>query len=139
MIIQKTDFNGAVNALKEMARNICVNVIPDNVVFIKCYPFDHSIDNIHQYEYNCFIKGEGYSVEQIIDDILQFEEKGENLSCVDLTLYYVTATISYVLVELIFSEEPSEVTFHCGIRTKRLDTNQAKFDLNEYVDSFVNQ
>lgn len=130
-------FNNAVDMLCNFAKEVSINNLPDKVVFIKGYSFYPNIplaNNRLLHEIYCLENKIFFSAEQIINDIAKLICEGSFLSWIDLSLYYVIADETVILVDLVFSSNPVSTEYHISIYRTGKNSLDNKINLNDYVD-----
>lgn len=130
-------FNNAVKHVLMLAKQCCVNHIPDSVSFIKCYD-NHGHTNtdtlLHTVFSNAIANNELYDSDAIINDLLSLQSNGVSISWVDLTLFYISDNYSYIFVQLWLNEssDNANIKYHISVIMPSIDAPQAGFDVNDY-------
>lgn len=132
-------------SLMSYAKEICSNRFPDNIMFIKGYKVESCVkgdlSRMDEDLFGLIADNEIYSIESIIDDILEIQSQcGNNVqkkSCgnrhirvIDFSLFYVTESETVIVVQIYYSPIPVEIKYHWSIPIPFSYREGEQFDLN---------
>ena len=126
---------GVVFDLLKASKKLCNNNISDNIRYIKLLVEENdqqlSLSEIKKRRYEKFIKRELLTIDELTKEIEKYQSK---IIWTDFILYFSSEKETIILVEFIFGENNTGLSFHASIITPPESlTNNSKFDLNWHL------
>lgn len=129
-------------SLMSYAKEICSNRFPDNIVFIKGYKVESCVkgdlSRMDEDLFGLIADNEIYSIESIIDDILEIQSQCESnvqkknwyIGTIDFSLFCTTKSDTVIVVQIYYSPVPVEIKYHWSVPLPLSYREGEQFDLN---------